>query len=394
MKQISYIIPSKGRVNLLKWHLGELNRQISNAFEVIVVFDEPEIPRNFTEGNYNYPLTVICSGGGGPAATRNAGAQIAQNDVLMFVGDDVIPDPGLILRHLWWHILGYEVAQGYTPWHPDVVSRFTDFIDVSGLQANWAALKKDNKWISEISASFCLTTNYSISKRLFNLAGGFDERFTGAAWEDVEFGHRVGKFSINARFDSLAKNYHYHRYNLDSFVRRSYMEGTHRYVICERHPEMTSSLIKPSFLREAAALDLDFIIEKSKPFQYIDMKEVAYERFFEACRAASFKGAADSLAKEDNRPMRYLLNVSDDSPEQCIEIVAGTAAIKRGNFSYARHCAEWLINDTRGRGMAFGFAGEVELAAGDKLNAIRMFDRALAANPDDENAKERLKELA
>ncbi len=394
MVGISYIIPHKGRDHMLLWHLRELNRQTFRDFEVIVVVDEDVSDLgtlNWEE--YSFPITLhFMDKNRGPATARNAGVKKASADIVMFVGDDCIPSRGLIGRHWLAHKqFSEKIVQGYTPWHPDSTTPFMSFLDASGLQANWGVLKQeDGKWLRTIPAGFCLTTNYSIEKRLFKSIGGFNETFSGAAWEDIEMGYRLNKFGLNSTFVPEAVNYHYHRYELPGFLQRCYMEGTHRMTICGIHPEMSWSLLEPDYLRVAEKENEDAVLNFALNILSPN-KEEMYKAWAEACRVFSFKGIASSI--ETGFPGLKALYYAEH-PNETVEILAGVTSIKSGRWSYALHCGEWMLTQRPGHWYTHAFLAEVKRAVGDYDGALFSVRNALTLNPAAEWPRELARELS
>ena len=168
--KIAYIIPHRGRDDILLWHLKELNQQSCKDLAVFVMYDGSEgemnekgevpfhnlkreidkLPLNY-ERHY-HPSTDISSQRG-PAKARNKGAQLAYEmgcPILLFVGSDTIPSPELIAKHYQIHTEmepHIQIVQGYSPWHKDVTSGLTDFIDRTGFQAAWEnAQDKNGDW--------------------------------------------------------------------------------------------------------------------------------------------------------------------------------------------------------------------------------------------------------
>src|SRR3990167_10378072 len=187
---ISIVIPTYNREQILKWTLAEFDKQTvhHSAFEIIIVNDggEPVLIHPF---DYNYHVSYYEKSNNGPASARNFGAEKANYDTVLFIGDDCIPDKNLIFRHLYNHKRDgiKKAVQGYTVWHPDVSSEFQLFLtNISGIQSNFAALRNDDGSWKNRADGFGLTTNYSINKKQFFDMNGFDERFKAAAWEDIE----------------------------------------------------------------------------------------------------------------------------------------------------------------------------------------------------------------
>jgi hypothetical protein len=306
--------------------------------------------------------------------------------------------------HYMTHMYGAKVVQGYTEWHRDIVSRATVLIDGSGMQAAWSNLKDGNgNWIREISPAFCLTTNYSINRQLF-LNERFDETFSGAAWEDVEFGYRLSKYSdyISTIFEPQAINYHYHRYSIDSFLDRCEMEGYHRLTISKKHPEMAWNLVNPNELRVVEDINKDEMRKWVHEFEGMSLGDeeneqvkqlvaMRFQRFYEACKVFSLKGVLRRI--EDEHPaMQALKHVHLN--QTVIEIISGIRALEHGNIGYALHTAQWFVAERNDDWSAYAYLGEMELAAGNHAEAFRAFDRSASINPGEEWPNRRLKELS
>lgn len=405
--KISIVIPHLGRDHLLADVLDQLNNQSFDDFDIVVVLDmTPDESGSLAEKilieHPNQNITVSYSGGKGPATARNIGAKVSKSDIVLFMGSDCYPHRDLVAQHYYWHMNGANVVQGYSPWAATVVTPFYDFLDESGLQANWNAVKnEDGSWQHQINPAFGMTTNYSINRQLF-LNEQFDERFSSAAWEDIELSYRLSKYgnAITAIFNPNAINYHYHRYDFNSFLRRCRMEGYHRLTLCKIHPEMAWNLINPFELRIAKKQDENELLEWATELDNTDLskmdrddvknlKQIKYQRYYETCKMFSLKGVLDRL--EDEHPaMQAIEHVH--KPEQIIEIVSGVLALESGNFGYAKHTAEWFMSERQDDWSAYAYAGEIELARGDTQRAIELFRKSLMIN-DDRWPRDRLREV-
>jgi glycosyltransferase involved in cell wall biosynthesis len=381
-------------------------------FEVIVILDEPEPDEGIWHreheslyqnlDNINLPVDVLFSGGGGPNSARNRGTEHAKGDIILILGSDCIPDPNLVAEHYYSHIFeNADVVQGMTPFYPDVITDFYDFLDTSGLQAAWSNLKDENgNFRRVISPAFCLTTNYSIKRQLL-LNEPFDERFTGPAWDDIDEGYRLSKYNeaLKTVFNYNAINYHYHRYGLDSFVQRSRMEGYHRLTICKIHPEMGWNMVNPFDLRVANDIDEVEMLSWAKELDNItsignedikDFKERRYQRYAEVCKVYSLKGVLDRI-KDEHPAMQALLHVHDNST--VIQILSGVNALDSGHLGYCQHAREWSLAERPENWALHSFGAEIDLECGNTEEAIAGFRKSLEISPSAEWPKKRLKEV-
>lgn len=382
---LSYIIPTYNRPGALRHHINALRQQTYDDFEIIVVNDGDPIDRPscdiYVETNHS-----------GPAYARNVGADLANGDILLFVGDDCYPDRNLVAAHVAKHT-AFDIAQGYTPWYFE--GKIYRVLNQLGLQANWSALQEDGAWKYRAEAYFCLTTNYSIKKDLFWRYSGFNhEAFTAAAWEDIEFGFRLGRGGESMGIANNAINYHAHRYTLDTFMQRCTKEGYHRMSIAKLHPGYFWNLIEPEALRHANKTEASSVADDlHRAFNAVTvpgLEKPSLEFISYGMSIFSMLGVLERI-KDENPAMKALLHVH--TPEAVMSVVTGSASLDRGDISYAQHCAQWLMTDYPDNWACWSFAGEVELASGNKDMAIEYFSKSAVINNNNDWTRDRIKEL-
>src|SRR3954447_9858508 len=99
--RFSVVIPTYQRRDLVVANVAAFERQAFEDFEVVVVVD------GSTDGTAAalrglrpaFPLTGPCQANEGRAAAVNAGARRARGEVLLFLDDDMEPDPLLLAEH-------------------------------------------------------------------------------------------------------------------------------------------------------------------------------------------------------------------------------------------------------------------------------------------------------
>lgn len=258
---LSVVIPTFNRRDILSKTLQGFIRQKcdKDEFEVVIVDDgSPDgTDRLVAEmiKNSSINMRYFRQGKRGPAAARNYGFKEATGEVILFTGDDCIPDESLIAEHIKSHKENPDVAVlGGVLWHPDIpISPFMRFIHIDfspdpnqvpflgynhkGAQFNF--LFDD---LNDLSFDHFYTSNISIRKQRLIEAGGFDEDFKDAVFEDIELGYRLTRKGLRIVFNKNAITYHYHPIDLRSFAERQRRAGWGAVVFWEKHPELGQAL--------------------------------------------------------------------------------------------------------------------------------------------------------
>jgi GT2 family glycosyltransferase len=181
---ITVIIPTCERPH---W-IGRCIENLNGADEIIVSDDsDTDSTRQFV--SKEFPRVRWVRGPRrGPAANRNFAASFASGDQLAFIDDDCIPGK---------------------QWVSNVRSALSAAVLVEG---RTICPDKTGKVLEEtvenLSGGLLWSCNFGIRRDLFMELGGFDEDFTEAGGEDLEFAWRVKKHRIPIRFAPEAIVYH------------------------------------------------------------------------------------------------------------------------------------------------------------------------------------------
>src|SRR5947209_6149687 len=104
---LSIVVPTYNRSNSLRRLLLAIEEQTypNDRFEVLVVDDgstdgTPDILRHLV---VRFALRLIEQAHGGPSAARNLGVANAGGELIVFLDDDVVPLPDLLLEHARSH---------------------------------------------------------------------------------------------------------------------------------------------------------------------------------------------------------------------------------------------------------------------------------------------------
>ena len=96
---------------------------------------------------------------------------------------------------------------------------YFSFSQIKGKVAGWQRF-----WTCNVSAK----KNFLIENHLF------DESFPFAAWEDVEFGARLGKSGFKLYYDAKALAYHFHPTSIEKIKKKMIANGQSVMLLCNR----------------------------------------------------------------------------------------------------------------------------------------------------------------
>jgi GT2 family glycosyltransferase len=244
----SVVIPTFNRLGELQRVLDALGSQFvptGSSLEVVVVDDGSTdgtaawLGREAARG----VLRALTGANAGPATARNRGAAAATGEVLVFLGDDTVPDAGWLLAHLEEHRLfggaGRPLAVvGYTGFPAGDDTPFHRFVNEYGAQFGYLLIEDPHR----VPFNFFYTSNVSVVRAEFARLGGFREDFPAAAWEDIELAYRATRDGLVIHYQPLARTVHHHRIQPRTFCRRQRTSGRSAAIFADLHPELTDFL--------------------------------------------------------------------------------------------------------------------------------------------------------
>ncbi len=243
---LSVVIPAYRRPDSLRRVLDALTAQIpalAVPAEVVVCDDASgdDTPGCVIEvaARNRIPVAwVRHSRNRGPAAARNSALRRARGEVVLLLGDDIEPAPGLLERHCRHHLRNpgpTAALLGRTTWPPElVVTPLMKLLEgrAGALFLNYRALRTDRP----LSGMAFYTCNVSYKRALGEQVGGFDESFPFASHEDLEFGLRLERAGMTLRYDPEALGYHWHALAFADTIRRLYRTGYSAVLFWQRMP--------------------------------------------------------------------------------------------------------------------------------------------------------------
>ncbi|MCE7981230.1 MAG: glycosyltransferase [Caldilinea sp. CFX5] len=226
MVGISIVLPTYNRLAQLQRVLAGLSAQSYplTAFEVVIVADGATDGTNDFLQSYSGPLQVrsFVQPNGGAAAARNRGLQMAQGELIIFLDDDVTPEPQLVAEHVATHQQqqGDVVVLGPMLTPPDVTLKPWVRWEQAMLYKQYADIAA-GRWAP--TARQFYTGNASVAHRHLLAVGGFDTTFRRA--EDVELAYRLADRGLTFLFNDQAIGYHYADRSFASWLQTPYAYG-------------------------------------------------------------------------------------------------------------------------------------------------------------------------
>lgn len=232
---VSVIVPAYNAAATLPSCLAALAAQDypRDRYEVIVVDDGSTDDTAAIAAAAG--VRVIRQANAGPAAARNAGAAVAQGELLLFTDADCAPVPGWIAA-LVAPLADPQVAGAkgaYLTRQRGVVPRFTQ-------------LEYEDRYDRMAGAEtidFVDTYSAAYRRDVFQANRGFDTIFPTASVEDQELSFRLAEKGYRLVFVPKAQVYHRHNPTLHAYIRRKFFIGYWKALLMRWHP---TRLVKDS----------------------------------------------------------------------------------------------------------------------------------------------------
>jgi glycosyltransferase involved in cell wall biosynthesis len=244
------VIPTHNRAASIVATLAALDRQDcdKSTFEVIVVANAciDDTVARVSACRVSYALRVISIEAAGASLARNSGASNAHAAIVIFLDDDVTPEPSFVREHLAAHGSSASdsleesrvVAVGYLPAR---LQPQRDRFAIT-LRGWWEAMFDRMRLPGHrFGYTDLLSGNFSMSRRRFLELGGFDTRLR--CHEDYELGYRLIASGAEFVFVETASGVHTDLTRLPGACWRKREEGIADVYLAQRYPELRPFLL-------------------------------------------------------------------------------------------------------------------------------------------------------
>jgi GT2 family glycosyltransferase len=217
-----------------------------------------------------YPFSYQVQSNLGPAAARNRAMTAARGELVLFIGDDVVPERNLLEEHVIAHrqypnptsaILG---RLDWPKWR-----RKTALMDYVCGPGHLQFAFDDISRMPRLDYRFFYTSNVSVKRTFLTNTGVlFDTTFLYAAFEDTEFAYRLQLQGLTLHYADDARAVHDHVIDVEGFVGREERAGEMAVNLFRKHPEL-DHLAQVAFLARPLQA-VDRLIASSMVVQLLD----------------------------------------------------------------------------------------------------------------------------
>jgi hypothetical protein len=260
LPSVSLVIPTYNRRDSLHRLVSAVLADAATT-EVVVVVDGSndgslELLREWTLTEPR--LRPVFVPNGGVTRARQAGAEQASCEVILFLDDDVVPEAGLVTGHARRHLEERMVVLGYmptiTPAHRPP-GAFATYLYASEYERRCAIYEAEP---ASVLRSFW-AGNFSIRRQDALLVGLHSPRWQelvpradgqgtrGLYHEDRDLGLRFLRAGLRGVFDRSLVAWHHHSRPLPAFLADARSQGLSRRLVHELHTDILGRLSPTAF---------------------------------------------------------------------------------------------------------------------------------------------------
>jgi glycosyltransferase involved in cell wall biosynthesis len=221
---LAVVIPTRDRVARVKQLLAALDAQkgvAPGSWEVVVVVDGSAdgTADALSSLAFSYPLTTLELRHSGAGTARNRGWTHTKAPLVLFLDDDLLPNPRLLAQHLRAHdkhpnavVLGRILSD--RTGNPDAWTLY----DQRTMEARYSALGR-----TEVPSGIHVGGNFSVQRRHLERVGGFDDHLLIS--EHIDLGFRLAQVGLEFEFDPTAEAVHCGRRTYEEWCMRHRLHG-------------------------------------------------------------------------------------------------------------------------------------------------------------------------
>ncbi len=248
---VTVLITTFNRWSVLDRTLTALTHQTWKNFEVVVVDDGSRdetwqrLQAWKNENLAKIKLNIFTQENTGQGIARNNGLMHAQGDLILFIGDDTIPEADFLEQHVQRHReAGMPCAVvGYTNWDSTggmQVTPLLEYVNEGGHQFGYRYMTHGE----DVPYTCLYTSNVSIPRDILG-EQPFDPKFRTYGWEDIDLGYRLSKRGLRIIYNQQARVHHFHPMNLEDFYSRQIKVGAAIATIYSVHPDLMRDPFMP-----------------------------------------------------------------------------------------------------------------------------------------------------
>jgi GT2 family glycosyltransferase len=216
---IAVVIPTRERWPVLRRTLEALaSQKLDGASMEVVVVDNGSRDGSLERLRSFAGVRVVEQPLPGAAAARNRGIADATAPLVLFLGDDCVPvGEGFVRGHLEAHARGVTRAVvGDIDWDPSLPrTEVMDWLERAGHMVDAARLRA-----GPASPETFYTGNVSLPRSALLEVAGFDQRFAGYGFEDLDLGLRLADRGLAFEHRPELVVHHAHSYGFAGSIAR------------------------------------------------------------------------------------------------------------------------------------------------------------------------------
>ncbi len=323
--RVGVIIPSRhGDSPVLRDAISALAKQTITPAQVIISIDDEQAPApDCTALDASGVEPIIVRGpNAGPAATRNRALPHVESDFILFLNDDVVPDPECIAQHVSAHVRTDQPCMilGAASWVFEnqlrqIIDRLVSETSLVFFYDQMGGAEPERDW----RFRHAWTLNVSLPT---NLVTPFDERLCYPMFDDLEWAFRVtSENDVPVRYLPGALVHHHHRpaYTALSLLRREVLLGHQAHALRAIAPACYTATFGAANCPGFARLDEQALADAVSSFaafaSFADQpgNDMEINEIYEQCRL--WRDAARSLgwhAAENNQSFEQAVDAALD----------------------------------------------------------------------------------